>query len=95
MNLDIICAKKHTSAGKSHIIAQRCGILAPLCADVAKEGCCGAATKRLHQFFLMAKDSVCIAEFKELECALKLKISATEKEITAVKERKGVEDDII
>ena len=50
-------------------------------------------TKRLHQCFLMAKDSVSIAEYKDRENVLKLKVSATEKEITAIKERLVVVED--
>lgn len=50
-------------------------------------------TKRLHQRFLMAKDSLSIAEYKEKEAVINLKISATIKEVESIKDRLVVVED--
>lgn len=57
------------------------------------DGLLWLVTKRLHQCFLMAKDSLSIAEYREKEAVIKLKVSAAEKEITGIKERLVVVED--
>ena len=57
------------------------------------DGLLWLVTKRLHQSFLMAKDSLNIQEYKDKENVLKLKVSTVEKDIAAIGERLVIVED--
>lgn len=85
-----ICYSK-TYANRKHI---QCECDSPVIRREVLDGLLWFVTKRLHQYFLMQKDSINIEEYRDRENILKLKVSTTEKELAAIEERTvTLEDD--